>query len=207
MQLSKGQKIPLNENFFTIKLEKPSSALEIDVAAFLTQENGKVAGDEDFIFYGNPKHISGGVIHNDDDSIDIDLEKIPRHVEKISLTATIYDAERRKQNFSMIRGAILKIFGARGEIANFPLENFTVETAIVLGEIYRYKGNWKFNATGAGFSGGLAALCNNFGIEVKDIAPPPSPPQESKKINTRREKIKIRRNLKKSNFARGKRLV
>ena len=191
MELGKGQKIPLNENFLTIKLERPTSALEIDTAAFLTQANGKVAGDEDFVFYGNAHHNSGAVVHNDDDSIDINLEKIPRHVEKISLTATIYDAENRKQNFSMISGAILKIFGIRGEIATFPLENFTVETAIVLGEVYRYKGAWKFNATGAGFSGGLAALCNDFGIEVKDMAPPPPPEPERPKINTRREKIKI----------------
>ena len=193
MQLSKGQKIPLNENFLTIKFERPTSALEIDTAAFLTQSNGKVAGDEDFVFYGNKNHVSGGVIHNDDDSIDINLDKIPRHVEKISLTATIYDADNRKQNFSMIRGATLKISGTGGEIATFPLENFTVETAIVLGEVYRYKGNWKFNATGAGFSGGLAALCNNFGIEVKDIAspspqppPPPPPPPQPKKVELRK---------------------
>ena len=190
MQLSKGQKIPLRENFLKIKFERPTTALEIDIAAFLTQANGKVAGDEDFVFYGNPKHNSGGVIHNDDDSIEINLDKIPRHVEKISLTATIYDADKRRQNFSMIRGAVLKILGERNEIATFPLENFTVETAIVLGEVYRYKGSWKFNATGAGFSGGLAALCNNFGIEVKDVAPPPPQPPKPK-INTQREKIKI----------------
>ena len=190
MQLSKGQKIPLRENFLKIKFERPTTALEIDIAAFLTQANGKVAGDEDFVFYGNPKHNSGGVIHNDDDSIEISLDKIPRHVEKISLTATIYEAEKRRQNFSMIRGAVLKILGERNEIATFPLENFTVETAIVLGEVYRYKGAWKFNATGAGFSGGLAALCNNFGIEVKDVAPPPPEPPKPK-INTQREKITI----------------
>lgn len=192
MQLSKGQKIPLNENSLTFKFERPTSALEIDTAAFLTQAGGKVAGDEDFVFYGNTQHNSGGVVHKND-AIEINLDKIPRHVEKISLTATIYDADARKQNFSMIRGATLKIFGARGELATFPLENFTVETAIVLGEVYRYKGSWKFNTTGAGFSGGLAALCNNFGIEVNDIAPPPPPPPppEPKKINTRREKIKI----------------
>ncbi|MBR4903825.1 MAG: TerD domain-containing protein [Selenomonadaceae bacterium] len=193
MQLSKGQKIPLKENFLTIKFERPSSALEIDVAAFLTQANGKVAGDEDFVFYGNPKHNSGGVTHNDDDSIDIALDKIPRHVEKISLTATIYEAEKRRQSFSMIRNAILKIFGGQNEIATFPLENFTVETAIVLGEVYRYKGSWKFNATGAGFSGGLAALCNNFGIEVKDVAPPPPPEPPKPKINTQREKSSSQR--------------
>ncbi len=195
MQLNKGQKIPLNENFLKIKFQRPDSALEIDTAAFLTQSDGKVAGDNDFVFYGNPKHASGAVNHTADDAIDLDLSRIPRHVEKISLTATIYDAERRKQNFSMIKNAILKIFGADGEIASFKLENFTVETAIVLGEVYRYKGNWKFNATGAGFSGGLAALCNNFGIEVKD-SPPPEPEKpkintERPKINTRREKITI----------------
>lgn len=193
MELSKGQKISLNENFLTIKFERPTSALEIDVAAFLTQPNGKVAADDDFVFYGNAKHHSEGVILNSDGSIDIKLDKIPRHVEKISLTATIYDADKRKQNFSMIRDARLKIFGAHGEIATFPLENFTVENAIVLGEVYRYKGNWKFNATGAGFSGGLAALCNNFGIEVSDVQPPPLPEPPKPKINTRREKSSAKR--------------
>jgi len=191
MELGKGQKIPLNENFLTLKFERPTSALEIDTAAFLTQANGKVAADEDFVFYGNARHKTGAVTHNDDDSIDINLEKVPRHVERISLTATIYDADKRKQSFNMIRNARLRIFGTRGEIATFPLENFSVETAIVLGEVYRYKGVWKFNATGAGFSGGLAALCNNFGIEVSDVAPPPPPPEPPKpKINTQREKPK-----------------
>ena len=194
MELGKGQKIPLNENFLTIKFQRPDSALEIDTAAFLTQSGGKVAGDEDCVFYGNARHNSGAVTHKDDDSIEIDLSRIPRHVEKISLTATIYDADKRRQNFSMIRGAALKIFGTRGEIANFRLENFSVETAIVLGEIYRYKGAWKFNATGAGFSGGLAALCNNFGIDVKDAQPPAPPPEpERPKINTRRERTSSRR--------------
>ncbi len=197
MELGKGQKIPLNENFLTIKFQRPDSALEIDTAAFLTQAGGKVAGDEDFVFYGNARHNSGAVTHKDDDSIELDLSRVPRHVEKISLTATIYDADKRRQNFSMIRGAALKIFGARGEIATFPLENFSVETAIVLGEIYRYKGAWKFNATGAGFSGGLAALCKNFGIEVSDVSsppPPPPPPEpERPRIDTRRERSSSRR--------------
>ena len=191
MELGKGQKIPLNENFLKIKFERPTSALEIDTAAFLTQANGKGAGDE---VYGNARHNSGGVTLSGD-TLEIDLNKIQRHVEKISLTATIYDADKRGQNFSMIRGAVLKILGLYDEIATFPLENFTVETAIVLGEVYRYKGKWKFNATGAGFKGGLAALCNDFGIEVKDIAPTPPPPPERSKINTRREKIKILRIL------------
>ena len=184
MQLGKGQKIPLNENNLVIKFDRPTTALEIDTAAFLTGANGKVAGDEDFVFYGNARHNSGSVILSGD-ALEIDLSKVPRHVEKISLTATIYDAEKRRQNFGMLRGAVLKIFGTRSEIATFPLENFTVENAIVLGEVYRYKGSWKFNATGAGFSGGLAALCNDFGIEVNDVQPaaPPEPPKPKIDMN------------------------
>ena len=186
MQLGKGQKIPLNENNLVIKFERPTTALEIDTAAFLTGANGKVAGDEDFVFYGNARHNSGAVILNGD-ALEIDLAKVPRHVEKISLTATIYDGDKRRQNFGMLRGAALKIFGMRSEIATFPLENFTVENAIVLGEVYRYKGSWKFNATGAGFSGGLAALCNDFGVEVNDVQPPAPPPEPPKpKVDTSR---------------------
>ena len=183
MELRKGQKIPLNETFLRIKFERNASAMDIDTAAFLLQNTGKVADDEDFVFYGNPRHISGSVIHdNDNDSVEIDLTQIPRHVEKISITATIYDAEQRRQNFSKISGAVLKIYDSNGaEIASFRMESFTVETAIVLGEIYRYKGAWKFNATGAGYRGGLAALCNDFGIEVSDemTAPPPPPPPKN----------------------------
>ena len=142
--------------------------MDIDTSAFLLGANGKAAGDEDFVFYGNPKHNSGGVTY-DEDTIKIDLRKIPQHIEKISVTATIYDAEKRKQNFSQVKNSMLKLKAANGyDIATFNLDSFTVETAIVLGEIYRYKGAWKFNATGAGFSGGLDALCKNFGIEIND---------------------------------------
>ncbi len=183
MELRKGQKIPLNETFIKIQFERKASAVDIDTAAFLLAGNGKVAGDEDFVFYGNPRHNSGSVIHNDDDSVEIDLTKIPRHVEKISFTATIYDADARRQNFGKVSGMILHLKNTGGaDIATFRLENLSIETAIVLGEIYRYKGAWKFNATGAGFSGGLAALCNNFGIEVSDEMTAPPPPPEPKKI-------------------------
>lgn len=189
MELRKGQKIALNENLLKIIFERNSGALDIDTAAFLLQNTGKVKGDEDFVFYGNPRHISGSVTHCNDDSVEIDLTKIPRHVEKISITATIYEADERKQNFSKISGAVLRLKDFYGtEIATFAPERFTVETAIVLGEIYRYKGAWKFNATGAGYKGGLAALCNDFGIEVSDeMTTPPPPP--SQKIHSNNQKF------------------
>ena len=166
----------LNENFLCVKFERNSGAVEIDTAAFLQGDEVKVA-DEDFIFYGNPNHNSGGVTHCEDDSIKIDLQKIPARIKKISFTATIYDAEKRHQNFSKVSGAVLKIFSTStgAEIFSFTPERFNIETAIVLCEIYRYKGDWKFNAVGAGFNGGLAALCKNFGIEV--VEEQNSPPQ------------------------------
>lgn len=180
MELRKGQKIPLNTDFLVIKFERNAGAIDIDTAAFMLQNGGKCAGDDDFIFYGNPRHSSGSVIHdNADDAVEIDLTKIPRYVEKISITATIYEAEQRRLNFSKVSDAMLVIQSFDGaEIATFPMEKFTVETAIVLGEVYRYKGAWKFAATGAGYRGGLAALCNDFGIDVSDemSTPPPPPP-------------------------------
>ena len=190
MELSKGQKISLKEDFIIVKFERNSGALDIDTSAFLLGANGKAAGDEDFVFYGNPTHNSGSVTY--DDKISIDLKKVPRHIEKISITATIYEAAKRRQNFSMVKNSVLRLQSSSGQdIATFKLENFTVETAIVMGEIYRYKGAWKFNATGAGFSGGLEALCKNFGIEVSDeMSAPPNvePPKvEPPKVKTSRK--------------------
>ena len=176
MEIRKGQKVLLHENFLRIQFERNSGSVEIDTAAFLQGDDEKVA-EEDFIFYGNSKHNSGGVVHLENDLLEVNLKKIPSRIKKISFTATIYDAEKRRQNFGKVSGAVLKIFSASTgeEIFSFTPEKFNIETAIVLGEIYRHKGDWKFNAVGAGFNGGLAALCKNFGIEVSEEqnSPPP----------------------------------
>ena len=179
MEVRRGQKVFLNENFLRVQFER-----KIDTAAFLQGDDVKVA-EEDFVFYGNPNHASGGVSHLDDDSVEINLQKIPARIKKISFTATIYDAEKRKQNFSKVSGATLKIFSTStgAEILSFTPEKFNIETAIVLGEIYRYKGEWKFNAVGAGFNGGLAALCKNFGIEVTEDLSPPQEQIETQNIS------------------------
>ena len=209
MEIRKGQKIPLTENFLTIKFERNAGSIEIDTAAFMQGGSAKVE-DEDFVFYGNPRHNSGGVIYRADDSLEIDLSKIPARIEKISFTATIYEPEQRRHNFGKVSDAVLKISSTRtgANVAIFRLEQFQRETAIVLGEIYKYKGNWKFNAVGAGFNGGLAALCKNFGIEVIEekselpptkivIPPPPKPtpiviPPPPKKIEIRKgQKVNI----------------
>ncbi len=155
---------------------------DLDAAAFLLGANGKVNSDDDFVFYNNLKHVSGAVEHmgdelkgggegdeEDQEQIKIDLAAVPANVEKIDFTVTIYEADERKQTFGQVTDAYIRVVDdATGkELIRYDLgEDFSVETAVVVGEIYRNKGEWKFNAIGSGFSGGLAALGRNFGVNV-----------------------------------------
>ena len=105
----------------------------------------------------------------DDEEIMIDLEKVPANIEKIAFTVTIYDAEKRRQNFGQVSNAFIRIVDSstNTELIRYDLgEDFSIETAVVVGELYRNNGEWKFNAIGSGFQGGLAALCGHYGIET-----------------------------------------
>ena len=152
---------------------------DLDASAFLVGTKGKVQSDADFIFYHNLKHSSGAVEHTgdnltgagegDDEVIRVDLKKVPASVDKIAFTVTIYDADARKQKFGQVSNAYIRIVDeATGrELIHYDLgEDFSVETALVVGELYRHGGDWKFNAIGSGFKGGLRALCLNFGVNV-----------------------------------------
>ena len=152
---------------------------DLDAAAFLLGANGKVIEETDFIFYNNPLHDSEAVEHlgdnltgvgeGDDEQIKICLDKVPNNIAKIAFTVTIHEAEERRQNFGQISNAFIRIVDetSEKEILRYDLgEDFSTETAIVVAELYRNKGEWKFNAVGAGFNGGLADLCNNFGIDA-----------------------------------------
>ena len=123
-----------------------------------------------------------------DMAVRVNLAAVPASVEKIAVTATIYDADARRQNFSQVAGAYIRVLDAASgaELLRYDLgQGFSVETAIVVGELYRYKGEWKFNAVGAGFSGGLEALCKNFGVEVGEGqgAAPAAPPAQRPPLN------------------------
>ena len=190
VSLKKGQKVDLTKTnpglkevliglgWDTNKYDGGSD-FDLDAAAFLLKGDGKVTDDGDFVFYGNLKHASGSVEHlgdnltgageGDDEEIVIDLSKVPENVEKIDFTVTIYEADERKQNFGQVENAFIRVINkASGEeLIRYDLgEDFSIETAVVIGELYRNKGEWKFNAIGSGFSGGLAALCKNFGVNV-----------------------------------------
>ena len=190
VSLSKGQKVDLTKgNPGLSKLMiglgwdtnryDGGADFDLDAAAFLVGGNGKVASDGDFVFYGNLNHASGGVVHTgdnltgegdgDDEQIVVDLAKVPANVERIAFTVTIYDAESRNQNFGQVSNSYIHIqdMASGTDLIRYDLgEDFSIETAIVVGELYRYNGEWKFNAIGSGFQGGLAALCGHYGIDV-----------------------------------------
>ena len=152
---------------------------DLDAAAFVLGDNGKVRSDSDFIFYNNLKDTSGSVTHlgdnrtgegeGDDEQIRMELNKIPADIQKIAFTVTIHEAAERSQNFGQISNAFIRVFNEDNneELIRYDLsEDYSIETAVVVAELYRHNGEWKFNAIGSGFEGGLAALCNNFGISV-----------------------------------------
>ncbi|MDR0526074.1 MAG: TerD family protein [Spirochaetaceae bacterium] len=154
-------------------------AFDLDAGAFLLTGSGKVIRESDFVFYNNLVHGSGGAAHlgdnrtgageGDDEQIKIDLAKIPGEYEKIDFTVTIHEAEARKQNFGQVSNAFIRVVNeiTGAELMRYDLgEDFSVETAVIVAELYRNGPEWKFNAIGNGFKGGLAALCRNFGIAV-----------------------------------------
>ncbi len=152
---------------------------DLDSAAFLLGANGKITNDADFVFYNNLKHSSGSVEHlgdnltgagdGDDEQIKVDLPAVPSSIEKINFTVTIHEAEERKQNFGQVSNAYIRIVNETDgqELIRYDLgEDFSIETAVIVGELYRNNNEWKFNAIGSGFSGGLEALGKNFGVNL-----------------------------------------
>ncbi len=153
---------------------------DLDASVFMLGSNGKCPSEKEFIFYGNLSHDSGAVQHmgdnrtgageGDDEQIMVDLTKIPANIERIVFTVTIYEAAERRQNFGQVSNAFIRLVDDVGgeELARYDLgEDFSIETAVVVGEIYRKNGAWKFNAIGSGFQGGLAALCAHYGIDAE----------------------------------------
>lgn len=190
INLSKGQKVDLTKGNAGLKsimvglgwdvnAFDSGTDFDLDAAAFMCGSNGKCPTEKEFVFYGNLEHGSGSVKHmgdnltgegdGDDEQILIDLSKVPSNVEKIAFTVTIYDADQRRQNFGQVSNAYIRIVddATNTELIRYDLgEDFSIETAVVVGELYRHNGEWKFNAIGSGFQGGLAALCAHYGIDV-----------------------------------------
>ncbi len=191
VSLQKGQKVSLTKDNpglkkvvvglgWDVNAFDTGGDFDLDAAAFLLNDTGRVGSASDFVFYGNLSHPSGSVVHQgdnltgvgdgDDEQIRIDLSKVPDNITKIAFTVTIYEPEKRKQNFGQVNNAFIRIYNEETgeEMLRYDLgEDFSIETAAVFGELYKNGSEWKFNAIGSGFQGGLAALCANFGVDVE----------------------------------------
>jgi len=155
------------------------AGFDLDASGFLLTTEGKVRSDADFVFFNQPASADGSVKHlgdnttgegdGDDEQITVDLTKVPADVDKIAIAVTIHDAEVRKQSFGMVSQAFVRVVNAgdNSEIVRYDLsEDFSIETALVFGEVYRNSGEWKFRAVGQGFQGGLGAMAKNYGVNI-----------------------------------------
>ncbi|MDP4098050.1 TerD family protein [Paenibacillus sp. P96] len=188
ISLSKGQKIDLTKTnpglakvvvglgWDTNKYDGGAD-FDLDASVFCLNGAGKAQTESDFIFYNNPQNANGSVVHTgdnrtgagdgDDEQIKVDLAAVPADIEKVSFCITIHEGAERNQNFGQVSNAFARIINeATGEeLIRYDLgEDFSVETAIVVGELYRHSGEWKFSAVGSGYQDGLAGLIRDFGL-------------------------------------------
>lgn len=154
-------------------------AFDLDASVFLVGESGKVLSDGHFVFYNQTTSPDGAVVHTgdnktgegtgDDEGVSIDLPKVDPNVQRIVFAVTIHEAEARRQNFGMVRNAYMRVLNKASniELARFDLsEDYSTETAMIFGEIYRHGAEWKFRAVGQGFAGGLRALATDHGVNL-----------------------------------------
>lgn len=181
INLEKGQRVNVDLLKFTIGLgwdtntSSTGSAFDLDASVFILDENKKLISDEYFIFYNNLKSPDGAVLHTgdnldgegegDDESIKLNLNLITSQAVEIVIVVTIHKAEERKQNFGQVHNSFIRIFNTdtQEEILKYELEeDFSVETAVEFGRIYKRNGQWKFEAIGVGQKGGLQEYLNKY---------------------------------------------
>lgn len=153
---------------------------DLDASIFMVTDSGRVRSDSDFIFYGQLRSSCGSIEHTgdnrtgagdgDDEALKIKLAQVPPDITRLVVAVTIHEAQERKQNFGMVHDAFIRLVNLETgvEITRFDLsEDYSTETAMVFGEVYRYGGEWKFKAVGQGYAGGLRALAIQHGVDVQ----------------------------------------
>ena len=182
INLQKGQRIEIGLSKVGVGLgwdpnQSTGYDFDLDASAFMLGENGKLPQDEFFVFYNNPlspdqavessgDDMTGGNSDGgDDETLSVDLTKIDTRIKEIIFTVTIHKAEERRQNFGQVRNSYIRIYNAVSdeEIARYDLdEDFSVETAVEFGRLYKRNGEWKFEAVGQGYKGGLQFFVDKY---------------------------------------------
>lgn len=184
INLEKGQRISMDKGLTLVGIglgwdpnEGAGYDFDLDASAFMLGESRRIPSVEYFVFYNNQKSPDGSVESTgddltggnsdggDDETINVDLSKVDPKIQEIVFTATIYKAEERRQNFGQVRNSYIRIYDAKtnAEIARYDLdEDFSIETAVEFGRLYRRGDEWKFEAMGIGNKGGLQSLVNKY---------------------------------------------
>ena len=181
INLQKGQRETINAPKFSVGLgwdtnsSSTGTNFDLDASVFVLGENKKLVSDAHFIFYNNLKSPDGAVEHTgdnltgagdgDDEQILVDLSKIDSQATEICIVVTIHEAVARNQNFGQVRNAFIRIFDTITQefILMFELdEDFSIETAVEFGRIYKRNNEWKFEAVGVGMKGGLQDYLNKY---------------------------------------------
>lgn len=184
INLEKGQRISMDNSLTLVGVglgwdpsETPGVDFDLDASAFMLGSNGRLPADEYFVFYNNQKSPDGAVESSgddltggnsdggDDETLTVNLPKVSPAVQEIIFTATIHKAAERRQNFGQVRNSYIRIYNAvtNVEIAKYDLdEDFSIETAVEFGRLYRRNGEWKFEAMGLGGRDGLQGLVNKY---------------------------------------------
>lgn len=190
VNLSKGQKVDLTKSNpglskitiglgWDVNKYDGGNEFDLDATAFCLNATGKVNSEKEFIFYNNKSNSNGSIVSSgdnrsgegagDDESIRINLTAVPADIQKVAFCITIHDAIQRNQNFGQVANAYVRVVNEESgaELIRYDLgEDFSVETAVVVGELYRHQTEWKFSAVGSGYQNGLAGLCNDFGVQT-----------------------------------------
>jgi stress response protein SCP2 len=172
------------------------SGMEVDASAFVLDARQRVRGDDDLVFYNNPRTREGsvealsdpGVAGGDDVQVfSLNLRGIPDVIHRIAFTVTIHEGQDKSQNFAMLNSAWARVVNkaSGAEIVRFelPLAG-TLETAMIFCEVYRHGSDWKFRAVGQGFVGGLEPLAKHYGVDVADEPDVPTSPSPSASSQT-----------------------
>lgn len=182
INLRKGQKIDIGLNKMTIGLgwdpnEGTGHEFDLDASAFMIDETRHIPSEPFFVFYGNQNSPDGALYHTgddptggnsddgDDESIEIDLSKVDSRINEILFVVTIHDAGIRKQNFGQVRNSYIRIVDDSNgeEVAKYELgEDFSIETAVEFGRLYRRNEQWKFEASGIGYNEDLAFFLSKY---------------------------------------------
>lgn len=181
INLQKGQRESITAPKFTIGLgwdtntSSTGQAFDLDASVFILGENGKMLSDQHFVFYNNLRSPNDAVIHTgdnltgdgdgDDEQVMVDLSKIDDNASEIIVVVTIHDAAARNQNFGQVRNSFVRIVdsASNAELLNYELEeDFSIETAVEFGRIYKRNNEWKFEAVGTGMKGGLQDYLNKY---------------------------------------------